>query len=305
MTHALRIGARLLIGGSTLVLLLGLLGEWWWIFDLLNHFRPFVILGVVLGLACAAGARLGRLAALGGVLLLWLAADLVPLYRADPAPAGARLVVEVYNVNRTHGDPARVRAQLEASDADVIGLIEVDQRWFDALAPALARWPHRLEHTRDDNFGLALYSRRPLDRAQVEEPGRFPVIRAEVDGVGLLLVHPPPPVSGAIAAVRDRAFRAYAVPLAHLPPEAVVFGDFNATPWSRPFRALLAREGLRGGRDLAGAGLAATWPVDHGVPTSLPIDHVLVRGALGVERFAVLDANGSDHRPVRAVLRRR
>lgn len=246
LKRILNSAAHLLVGGSTIVLLLGLLGAWWWMFDLLNHFRAIMIWGALAGLGAAIAVRHVRLAALGAVLLAWMIADLAPLYMADATPGGGRLVVEMYNVNRTSGDPARVRAQLEASDADVIGLVEPDARWFLALAPALQRWPHRLEHARDDNFGVALYSRLPLTGAAVEHPGRFPVIRAEVDGVGLLLVHPPPPVSAEIAAIRDRAFAAYAVPLQSLPPQAIVLGDLNATPWSRPFRALLAREGRRG-----------------------------------------------------------
>lgn len=80
-----------------------------------------------------------------------------------------------------------------------------------------------------------------------------------------------------------------------------MLGDFNATPWSRPFRALLQSEALREARDAAGAGLQATWIAGARLPTWLPIDHVLVRD-LAVRGFDRLGENGSDHRPVRAIV---
>jgi endonuclease/exonuclease/phosphatase (EEP) superfamily protein YafD len=296
--------ARLCVGGGLLVLLFGLLGEWFWLLDLLNHFRVPLLITAPLGLGMALLARRWRLVALGAVQLVWLAVDVAPLYLADDPPTGTPLIVEVYNVNRTAGDPVRVARQLAASDADVIGLLEVDAGWFAALKAALTRWPHRLERHRADNFGLALYSRHPMT-AKVAHPSEYPIIQAEVhlpnQAVGVALVHPPPPVSKAAAAVRDRAFEAYGVPLDALPPKAMLMGDFNATPWSRPLKALLHREKLREARDLAGAGLQGTWIAGTALPTWLPIDHVLVRG-LGVTQFERLDENGSDHRPVRAAL---
>ncbi|MGK0358548.1 MAG: endonuclease/exonuclease/phosphatase (EEP) superfamily protein YafD [Bradymonadia bacterium] len=309
MSRFIGMCVRLGMSMAALVVVLGMFGERWWVFDLLNHFRVPLLFGLAFLFAIALLRRQLWMIGLGAMLLGWTLAGFAPLYltQGEPATGGTLLVVEAYNVNRGSGDPKRVAAQLAASDADVIGLVEVDERWLRALEPALRRWPHRLTHAQADNFGLALYSTRPIADAVVIDRKKFAFIRAQVDvegtPVGLLLVHPPPPMGAEWAAYRDAAFVGYGQILSDMPAESVVLGDLNATPWSRPFLAMLKANNLREARDLAGAGLRATWPAGSMLPRVLPIDHVLVRGALGVDVFEVLGANGSDHHPVRAVLR--
>lgn len=313
MSRVIGVGVRLGMSMTALVLVLGLFGGAWWPFDLLNHFRVPLFFGLGVLFAIALMLRHRWTIAFGAVLLVWTLADFAPFYLTNgpqehgPGVDGATLVVEAYNVNRSFGDPVRVAGQLAESDADVIGLIEVDEDWFRALEPALRRWPHRLAHAQADNFGLALYSNRPLTNAAVLDRTQFAFIRAEIEvegtPVGVLLVHPPPPMAADWAARRDAAFLEYGTVLKDLPPESVVLGDFNATPWSRPFLAMLKANNLGEARDVTAAGVRPTWPVGRSLPSILPIDHVLVGGALGVDVFEVLGENGSDHRPVRAVIR--
>jgi endonuclease/exonuclease/phosphatase family metal-dependent hydrolase len=75
-------------------------------------------------------------------------------------------------------------------------------------------------------------------------------------------------------------------------PDAVLLGDMNT--WG-PLVVTLFMPGWR--RAVVGR----TWPAWH--PHS-QIDHILVRGALQPVRGEVLPDGGSDHRPVRAELRR-
>jgi endonuclease/exonuclease/phosphatase family metal-dependent hydrolase len=72
-------------------------------------------------------------------------------------------------------------------------------------------------------------------------------------------------------------------------PEAVLLGDMNL--WGPPIRAFLPEwhRAVKG----------PTWPAWR--PHS-QIDHILVRGNLGIASSEVLPYAGSDHRPVRAQL---
>jgi endonuclease/exonuclease/phosphatase family metal-dependent hydrolase len=72
-------------------------------------------------------------------------------------------------------------------------------------------------------------------------------------------------------------------------PDAILLGDMNL--WGPPVRAFL--------REWHRAVKGRTWPSQN--PHS-QIDHILVRGAVGIISGQVLPDAGSDHRPVRAEL---
>jgi endonuclease/exonuclease/phosphatase family metal-dependent hydrolase len=80
----------------------------------------------------------------------------------------------------------------------------------------------------------------------------------------------------------------------------VLLGDFNATLDHAVLRHLLAT-GYRDAGDVAGAGLAATWPYDKLFPR-VTLDHVLADRRVGVRRFVVNPVPRSDHRSVFAEL---
>lgn len=297
---------RFLVGLGLALTAAGFLGSLHWSLDLCAHFRPHLAVG---GLVVALAAALLRRPIEAGLALLAAAVDVavvVPLYLGAPAVAAdaPRFTVLLSNVNRVAGDPEALARILADSDADVVGLVEVDDRWMKALAPALKRWPHRLEQLQTDNFGVALCARTPLKAARVVSQGslQVPTLVAQTTlagrPIGLVLAHPPPPITGSIAAARDEVMGQIAA-LTGLPEDRVVFGDFNATPWSAPFRRLLTDGELALGRK--GFGIQPTWPADLGF-AGVPIDHILTRGRLVVVEHEVLSPIGSDHLPIRAVI---
>ncbi len=90
----------------------------------------------------------------------------------------------------------------------------------------------------------------------------------------------------------------------------LVAGDFNATPDHRPMRAL-DEAGYRDSADVANAGFQPTWPVNglFGLIGFLgpvaPIDHVLVSDDWTVTATQTVEIDGTDHKPVVAVVARR
>jgi endonuclease/exonuclease/phosphatase (EEP) superfamily protein YafD len=200
-----------------------------------------------------------------------------------------------------NSDHARVAKLLAASNADVVGLIEVDSKWLRDLAPALVKWPYRLQQPHDrDKFGMALYSKRPFRFREARTFGveGMPSIVATIDmdglPVALVLVHPPPALRGALAGAQRTFYEHLARERAGLGEHVAVFGDFNATPWSYAMRHLRASTGL--GDSWRGFGLGLSWPAKL-VPWRLPIDQILVSARLVVLERHVGDAVGSDHFP--------
>jgi len=132
-----------------------------------------------------------------------------------------------------------------------------------------------------------------------ELAGALPSVVAGVtiDGasLGILLVHPLPPVSAAAIVAQREALDAVADRARRMTGPVVIMGDFNATPWSRPFRRVLARSGLCDSR--AGFGIAASFPAGSAI-LRIPIDHVLASCAIGVHDRHIARDVGSDHLPV-------
>ena len=272
-----------------------------WPIALLEHFHlHYVAVGVVIVAAAAALRMAGWLDAAAVVTLIHLltvAPDLSA--RTRPLPAGAPLRVLLLNVHTRSTGYAEVRELIADTHPDVVALLEVDQRWLDALAPAVASYPQRLEHPRDDNFGLALYARSTLTAAAENLGSQLPTVVATLDVQGtplaVVLTHPLPPVSGAALDQMYTQFAAIGARTRELGPRLIVLGDFNATPWSRPFQRLVAATGLCDSR--AGFGMQATFPASSTL-LRIPIDHVLTSCSIGVRDRVVERDVGSDHLPV-------
>lgn len=273
-----------------------------WPLALLEHFRlQYVVVGAVVGAALGALRVYGWFdaAALATLLnLCTVAPDLSA--SAQPLPsAGTPLRVLVLNVHTSSHAFAEVRELIAATHPDIVGLVEVDQRWLDALAPAVTSYAQRIEHPRDDNFGVAFYSRLPMTGAIEELGSRLPSVVTTVDlqgtPVAVVLTHPLPPVRSALFDELDVQLAAVAARARELGPHVLVMGDFNATPWSRPLRHFVAASGLCDTR--AGFGVQASFPASSFV-LRIPIDHVFASCSIGVRERRIERDVGSDHLPV-------
>jgi len=113
--------------------------------------------------------------------------------------------------------------------------------------------------------------------------------------VGVVLIHPLPPISAAALAAQVATLDAAADRVAALAMPVLVLGDFNATPWSQPFHRFQARTGLCDSR--AGFGFAPSFPAASAA-LRIPIDHLLASCEIGVRDRRVERDVGSDHLPV-------
>ena len=76
----------------------------------------------------------------------------------------------------------------------------------------------------------------------------------------------------------------------------LVVGDFNATPWSAPFRNLVATADLENSQ--RGFGLQPSFPTTSSLLLRVPIDHLVHSPALEVTDRQLGPALGSDHFPL-------
>ncbi len=230
---------------------------------------------------------------------------------ALPPPASAHetahppLKILLANILSSNPDPAPLLALVAAENPDLVALLEVNERWSNQLLAALAAdYPFQHRHPREDNFGLAVFSRHPLgeDRDEVFVDPELPSYAFGVSLAGrplrVLLTHPLPPGSDAGARLRDEQLARIGdwVRSQRDVAPVLLLGDFNATVWCPPLRRLLAEADLRP----AAAGhrlYPGTWPAS--VPfLRIPIDHVLLDERLVCTAYRVGPDVGSDHFPV-------
>jgi endonuclease/exonuclease/phosphatase (EEP) superfamily protein YafD len=294
---------------ALLATLSGFLARIWWVFELSTHFRPHYAGVLLAGAGFWLWQRRPRWALTCGTGFLLNALVILThgSWVREAAPAGGSSVRFVsLNVHTANERFDRVLGFLRKIDADVVLLMEVNDRWVRELEPWAAQYPQQLIEQRDDNFGIALFSRLPWTNAAVVALGsaEVPTVSAnlELDDGRLHLVgtHPLPPGSAEYAAQRNEQLRALADHTRSQTAPTVVLGDLNTTQWSPFFRALHRQGGLR-----APSGLHAftgSWPAVLPIGR-IQLDHCLMSRGVVVEDIRLGPAIGSDHLPLIANLR--
>lgn len=267
------------------------------------------------------GAGVGLIAAC--LLRRWLAALLFALlagafavqplasYPSVAVSDGSRLRVVSANLWARSDDHSRTIETLLATDADILGMMEVSPEWEAALAPVLAKYPHRIDcFAIDAECHTMVLSKLPFTKqlAGRSNPSMPLLAGGEVLWNGrpitILAMHLTRPLDrrihdrGAVpsdlpASRQSEQIAAMAAFANTLPPDLIVMGDFNAVPWSRVHRAFRAGTGLE-----SAAGWTFTWPRWMPSVLRLSIDHILTRGHLVVTRFEPGPKTDSDHLPV-------
>jgi endonuclease/exonuclease/phosphatase (EEP) superfamily protein YafD len=279
---------------------LGSLGRHGWALDLLSHFRLQYLLACAVALLYALLRRRTWLAVAAFVSLLWNAQLIHAVHQtaeAPAAPTGKPLRLMIYNVLATNTRHEDVINHVLQADADIVCLEEVNNTWQRSLEPLRRKYPHRVEELGEGFFGIACYTRLPLKSSEVRRftIWRLPVLVLNLDHLGRPLtfigLHTEPPIGGVRAEEWRGELGGIATLVAGLSSEVIVAGDFNATPWCEGMRLLRDKGGLEF------RSVDPVWPPTWGrhLPTMIPIDHVLVKPGLIIQKRTLGPELGSDH----------
>jgi endonuclease/exonuclease/phosphatase (EEP) superfamily protein YafD len=220
--------------------------------------------------------------------------------------AGKPLRLMIFNVLFTNKNHVAAIDHVLQVDADIVCLLEVDSSWQHSLEPLRVKYPQRVEDLSAGAFSIACYTRLPVKSSEVR---RFtiwglPTVLLNLDHLGTKLTfigtHPDTPI-GALHAQQWRSqLSQIGSAVAAIDGEVIVAGDFNATPWCEGMRLLREAGGLQF------RSVDPVWPPTWGLnlPTMIPIDHVLLKGGLSVQKRVLGPDVGSDHRSVTVELAR-
>lgn len=271
-------------------------------FELVNHFRPFLIAGalVLSLLVWIVRSRALRLTAIAG-LALNLALAAAPFLYAAPKATDAsapHLRVMTMNIWGRNNEIDRMREEILKQNPDVIVFQEYRSFHQPLLDALRATMPFQQTCTSQSACGLAMASRLPWSATgsigEGEQGGNPPLIWADFAMTGkppfrIYGVHLDWPFNPMDQAANIEWLVDY---LPRLDRPYIVAGDFNLSPWSWKLNKLSAETGLR--RHVS---FAFSWPMHRLMP------FVLIDNVLATPDFANLSAQaagpvGSDHAPL-------
>lgn len=288
--------------------ILGYGGRLYWVLDIFSHAQgQFFLLGIF-SIFSSVFLKDLKIFLLSVVSLVLSVFSLAPLY-TSPQPfsdVGQEFTVLSLNVLTSNTEYEQVAQYLQVAQPDVILLVEVNEEWVKALEPSLTTYSNRYLMPRPDNFGMALFSKYPLEEAkrrffgEASTPAVTARIKAPQGDISFYGVHTYPPVSIKGTLNRDSLLRALFSEAKEDSSPKILAGDLNTSRWGMILRELLPLDVFRDSAE--GFGYHATWFARDGF-LGIPIDMILVSPSFTVERFEVGPAVGSDHRGVMARLR--
>ena len=292
-----------------------LLGRFWWVADLFNHFAVYYVVG------CACVLALALILRRRGVALVMLVLLSLHVYTIFPAlpfnvpnmykPAYTPLNLAQVNILHKNRDKDKALAFIRSCNADIMIIQELDPWWDKLLRSSDIPFNVVVAHPIDHSFGIALLANKSLDqsdRIRIEDAH----VLLEADGFGrptveatiifegqpikLLSIHPPPPMNAAYTWQRNTILQQAKDWANRQTDPHIIVGDLNTTPWSPAFSILTADRKLRNSLD--GRGNQGTWPTGLPIPWKLPIDHCLTSKGLVCLDRTIGPETGSDHLPV-------
>lgn len=301
---------------------LGLLGWYllrWWPGDQLypvrfiNYFTPWLLLGLLPGLATALLARRYRLAIAIALPTLLISLTYAPLFLPRPQvalAADAPLKVMSYNVWARNQKLDEAVAIIQQEQPDILLLQEAYWPLGQNLSNELADlYPNGQTYVAyEPDMGQLIISRYPLTPIEASfEKGRAQKVWAATPGgtIAVWNVHTYQPMTWR---KQYRQIKSLADDVSHTEIPLILGGDFNTTEQAENYR--LINQHLSNAHWEAGWGFGFTFPAHNPrykrIPVLTPmvrIDHIFYSNHFFARSAQTLaTSGGSDHLPVMAEL---
>jgi len=289
----------------TVVVLSGL-----WPFELFTHF--YVQYSVILGMT-ALYQIIRRRFWIGLSLLILPVMILAPLFSTDQQPGqtrvGQHLKVAFINTKSNLNSAVKLVTLSKKRGNDVVFMAGVTRKTRRRLEEFQSTYPHQRFKIMHNTFGVGLVSTLPVERfdyvhrvvPDIPISGKIPWVSVRLSaGEGSItawVLHPPRPTQPNLFRMRNRMLGVLSSTKFQRHYPDIVIGDFNTTPASPYFRAVL--ESSHWASPAVRNPFYFTWP-SWFPPGWIAIDHVLVGPAASVEQFGVGPHFGSPHYSIHA-----
>jgi endonuclease/exonuclease/phosphatase (EEP) superfamily protein YafD len=245
---------------------------------------------------------------IGALLDLYRTLPYSPLWKVEslveksPSKDSVVSLITV-NVLQDNKDASRMLKLIKEKLPDMVFLLEVDERWINDLKSLDDIYPFSLKKPQDDTYGLAFYSKLPLENAQINYliEDHIPSLRTILtipSGVKIEVfgLHPTPPgYEWNHSTERDAELIQVAKFAEKSQFPVIVMGDLNDVAWSHTTR--LFRRISRMLDPRIGRGPYTTFPTAYPF-LRFPLDYVFHSDTLKLVDLERLPDVGSDHLPM-------
>lgn len=299
-----------LVSGSAVLLavcsLIGLMGKYYWLFDLFAHSRVHYFLAALFLFALSLYFRSRAAIAISCIVIVFNALLIFPVYRGSEVAIAPVDTWKLLSLNVNHDSvPTDTLVRLvQSHQPEVVILSETSHTRVIELSTLLSEYTNVMFGSREgrQNFGVGVLVHDEMDAVLQAEDfsdvdifgvvGTFTFHGRACTIVGIHMMYP---FGYERTRVRDQQLRTVA-DRAKDSSCFVAIGDMNITPWSPVFGEVLKTGNLKDSR--VGFGIQTSWPVWLPAPLRIPIDHALVSEDLRVGQRQVLENVGSDHLPI-------
>ncbi|MCH8822531.1 MAG: endonuclease/exonuclease/phosphatase family protein [Planctomycetes bacterium] len=278
--------------------------------ELFHHFQVQYFIASVVILIVLAALRRWRFVIIAIAAVIVSSSAVIPLWfrphDVDSSTTATQLTSTIRilhaNVLSSNADHAKLIDLINREKPDLVMLQEINSHWVKALTPLENDYPYKCIAARDDNFGIAIFSRTPLHATVVQQFGsaNFPSItfQIQIDNtfVDVISTHPMPPVSADAMASHNEQLLAVAAFAEGRENPLIVVGDLNTTMWTGPYNNLCEKLNLTNARK--GFGILPGWPTSLPGIMRIPIDHCLVSDEVFISDCRLGSEIGSDHLPL-------
>lgn len=286
----------------------------YWLFDIVAQYSVYTL---AFTLVCTAlyiyavrkNQRKSILFPVLFILCFWQLFMLIrPFYFGENAKTESpNYKVASVNIYSQNSDVYTLMQFINKEKADLVLLQEVTTKWQNNLDNLRTLYPYYHEEVRDNNFGIALYSRYPIDSLVVKNyiddrhPSLWATISVGEKKIQVLGTHPVPPLPNqARFEKRNLQLELMKKDIEESDHENILLvGDLNCTLFS-PNINKIKNDKLKDAR--LGFGFQNSW--NAFVPIfRTNIDHIWVSKNIKVTNFYRGDFIESDHFPIIAELK--
>ena len=304
----------------TILTIFSFLGQYWWVFDLVSHFRPQYFIVLVVLVVFFVKEKKWKSMGVGlffGVANFILISPYIGTINSDTEEGQPKIRILSMNLSHTNSSYKKAILLIRKTQPSVLVLQELSNSWENGLGEALVQFPYSVkipENTMDgvdsilpnflipkEKLFIGLYSHLSFERIMIDRPDDFPVsyirgsFKFKENFFTLFGVHLTSPVGKYRTDLRNKQLASLSEEIQKNKQPTVVVGDFNITPWSSYFEKFIQKTRLRDTRK--GIGVYPTWLAQF-LPLAIPIDHGLTSNGIKFGSFSLGSSFGSDHLPI-------